>query len=234
MFLSTSLQTILLLATVLFAYIWLSNPFLSHYSLQIFAFSTIIYFLLKRYSKAKIWHIAPSQMSLEILFASFSFLMLIGASGNRESIFYPLVYVHLFFLVFATRPVTSITVTGALMWFHYALSATVSTADMSDLLTLPLIMGFFIFAKSQYQEVIKKAYLLKKESQMIKRENLQVANFIDKFLQPKLDELKQNLIHTDRFAAQDVEHINIEVQKLEDFVASYTKQFNDQKQDEPS
>ena len=152
--------------------------------------------------------------------------MLIGASGNKESIFYPLIYVHLFFLVFATNPTTAIIVTGGLMWFHYALGIQINTREIADLLTLPLIMGFFLFAKNQYQEVIKKAFILNQEQKIIKKENQEVIIFINQVLQPKLEELKNNLLKTDQFAAQDVEQINQEVEKLENHIKEYVGQIS--------
>lgn len=224
MSLSSSLQTIFLLLTILLAYIWLSVPVLSSYSLQIFTLTTIIYFIIKRINKSHPLHIAPANMSFEIILASFAFLMLIGATGNKDSIFYPLTYVHLFFLVFATKPSTAIIVTGALMWFHYALGTELDMTEIADLLTLPIILSFFLFAKSQYQEAIQKTFQLEKEDQLLKQESIEVNDFIDDFLKPKLASLKNNLVKTDQLAADQVDQINKEVKILENHIDQYSAQ----------
>lgn len=224
MTLSNSKQTILLLFTIVLAYAWISVPFLAQYSLQIFALTIISYFLLKRYHKAKAWHIAPAYMSAEIILASFAFLMLIGATGNKDSVFYPLTYVHLFFLVFATRPSTSILVTGGLIWFHYALGIEITPTEIADLLTLPLILSFFLFTKHQYQDSLSKTVKLEEEKQLINKENQEISSFFNDYLQPKLNQLRQNMSSKDQFASEQIKQINDEIDNLEKHIDQYINQ----------
>ena len=108
-------QAILLVAAVALAYFWLQVPALSRYSLQIFAATVFVFFVIKRLKKAKLWHVLPESMSLEMALVTFAFLLLIGATGNIESHFYVLTYIHLFLLTLTTRVSTAISTTVAVM-----------------------------------------------------------------------------------------------------------------------
>jgi hypothetical protein len=228
-------QTTLLLITVLIAYLWLKIPNLSQYSLQIFALSVLIYFLVKRLTKAKIWHLAPTEKSPEIVIASFAILMLIGATGNANSIFFPISYLHLFFLAFSTRPVTAFLITGAIIWFHYSLGINLDLKTVSDLATLPLILTFFLFAKKQYQEVITKNYELEQEKNVLSQENQEVDFFINSFLKPKLSFVKQALSSSfDSQASQEISDIKQAVDIFEQHLDDYIEQTKNQTINETS
>lgn len=218
MSLSTTGQTILILLAIFLAYIWISTPFLTNYSLQAFALSAVIYLFLKKKNSDKIWYLVPKHMSLEMIIASFAFLMLIGATGNKDSIFYPLTYVHLFFLVFATEAETAIIITGALMLFHYALGIELNLRELADLLTLPLMMSIFLFTKIQYQDILHKTAKIEKEEKIIKKENSELISFIERFLKPKLNQLKQEL-RQDQMPTNQVDQINKAVSQLEEHVS---------------
>jgi len=229
------IQTTLLLITVLIAYLWLKTPSLFQYSLQIFALSILIYFIGKRLTKAKIWHLAPTEKSPEIIIASFALLLLIGATGNTNSVFFPLSYLHLFFLAFSTRATTAFLMTGAIIWFHYSLGINLDLKTMSDLATLPLILTFFLFAKKQYQEVIKKNYQLEQEKAIIGQENQEIDFFINSFLKPKLNFVKQTLSSSPQFqASQEINDIKQAVDVFEQHIDEYTKEAKNQTANETS
>jgi hypothetical protein len=110
------------------------------------------FLIIKRYKKAKAWHILPDWASLEITLITFAFLLLIGATGNTLSPFYPLTYIHLFFLVMTSHIQTAIVATIAIMLFHYAVEPEMSMATIQAITTLPIMLAIFLFARKQYDE----------------------------------------------------------------------------------
>lgn len=157
------LQTLMLLSAIALAYIVLHFPELHDYSLQIFVGTIGIFFILKRIKRAKLWHVLPDKMSVEVAILTFAFVYLIGATGNTHSIFYALSYVHLFFLIFSSTPLTSISTIIFLMLFHYALEPVLAMDEVGSLLSLPVIGMILLFAKKQYDEVHLKEEVLEKQ-----------------------------------------------------------------------
>ena len=197
-------QAILLVAAVALAYFWLQVPALSRYSLQIFAATVFVFFVIKRLKKAKLWHVLPESMSLEM--ALVTFLLLIGATGNIESHFYVLTYIHLFLLTLTTRVSTAISTTVAVMIFHFMLTPGLDLGELNSVLTLPVLLTFFLFAKRQYDEVQLEKTLLAKETAIAEsfssaEHNLET--FITDFLKPKLRSLQQ-LAAKDNTSAKEV------------------------------
>lgn len=185
-------HTIAILLAIGFAYLWLSTPGLSYYSLQAFALATFGFFLSKRFSKAQLWHILPETHSFEIVFLSFAITVLIGSTGNASSIFYPLAYIHLFFLVMTTRQITAIVATLSLMLVHYALEPNLSATTVVSLTNLPLMLIFFLFARRQYDDARLQLKIAEEEKtqlmSMTQKEHT-LESFIKEFLQPKLNVL---------------------------------------------
>lgn len=188
------LQSLMLLAAIALAYVVLHFRALEPYSLQIFTGILALFFILKRFKKAKFWHILPDRMSLEVAVLTFGFVYLIGATGNTNSSFYPLSYVHLFFLVFSTTPVTAIGTMIFLMLFHYSLEPVISLEEVVAVLSLPIIGMILLFAKKQYDEMHLKEEILEKEVLQLgkdaQKEHI-LEGFINTFLNPKL-----RLLHT--------------------------------------
>jgi hypothetical protein len=200
-------------------YWWLHIPSLQPYSLQAFAGISLLYFLIKGLSKTKAWHIMPTFMSIETVLATMAFLLLIGATGNTASWFYPLAYIHLFFVVFSSHVGTSIFVTLLIILFHYGLSPNLAQHELVSLATLPIIMAFFIFAKLQHEEVIKDRLIIKNESaelQLLESEEFQLKNFLQNFLEPKINQLEKLLDHSHNTQSikGQLHLIRIEIEKL--------------------
>lgn len=192
--LPTLLHTTLLTIAISLAYWWLHVPELQPYSLQAFAGVALFYFLAKTLSKSRAWHILPAFMSVETALASLAFLLLIGATGNTSSWFYPLSYVHLFFITFSSQIGTSIWVTMMLMLFHYGLTPGIVQHELVSLATMPVVMVFFIFAKLQHQEVIEEKLIIQQEEAKLNElesEEFLFENFLSNFLQPKLIQLEK-------------------------------------------
>ncbi len=191
---SALVHSFLLALAILAVYVWLQIPALSHYSLQAFAATLIIYFILKRLSKAKLWHVAPSVLSIEMPLVTFAILLLIGSTGNFNSAFYPLTYIHLFFLVFATSLGGSISITALIVLFHYSLAPDLTPHGLSNLITLPLIMLFFLFTKDQYQQAKDGKQLLETEVQALSQTQAVesvLETFVTTSLFPKLEQLQK-------------------------------------------
>jgi hypothetical protein len=211
-------HTLAVLFSIGLAYIWLTVPVLANYSLQAFALATIGFFLSKRFSRAQIWHIMPETHSFEIVFISFAITLLIGATGNAESIFYPFAYIHLFFLVMTTRQTTAITATMAILVVHYALQPEINSATIATLTTLPLMLIFFLFARRQYDDARLQLKLAQAEEDALEdltEKELSLEGFIINFLQPKLaiiTDLLETSIH--RRESVDPEIVKTQVSLL--------------------
>jgi hypothetical protein len=195
---SAHYHTFVIACTIGLVYWWLHTPALNYYSLQAFAVSVVLYFVVKRFGHSKLWHIAPAYMSVEMTIATFAFLLLIGTTGNLDSPLYPLSYIHLFFLVLATHPTTSLIITLLLMLFHYAGNPTITLAQTTELVTLPILWLLFFFAKYQYQEVERDKKIIRQEEATI--DDLAVSEakletFLAQFVVPKLGQIKQLAVY---------------------------------------
>lgn len=182
-FMSALIQRLLLLMSVLAAFFWLELPLLAQYSLQAFMAMIIAYFVVKRFNnhRAKLWHVAPRTMSIEMPIVTFALLLLIGATGNLDSPLYPLSFLHLFFLVFSTNPLTAITTTVAIMLFHYGIMPEMTSTHFSHLATLPLMLFLFLFAKDQYRQATTGKLVMNQEESALSEAH-QVHAYMEEFL----------------------------------------------------
>lgn len=211
-------HTIAVLISIFAAYIWLSIPQLSYYSLQAFALSAFGFFVVKRLSKeAQIWHILPKTHSIEIIFISFAIIILVGSTGNAESIFYPFSYVHLFFLVMTARQSTATVATMATMLTHYALEPVITTSSIATLITLPLMLVFFLFARRQYDDARLQHKLIAAETNAlddITQKEHSLESFIANFIQPKLtviQDILETAIHRNETIDPQLMHTQITI-----------------------
>ncbi|MGD9128874.1 MAG: hypothetical protein PVJ09_00040 [Candidatus Woesebacteria bacterium] len=162
------LQTLFISLAVVLAYIWLKIPWLAHYSLQAVALFILLYFVLKKLNKAKIWLLASTAVD-ELSLVTLALLILIGSTGQTDSFFFPLIYIYLFFLIFTTSVSTAIIINLELMLFYYALAQENSLALFSQLLSLPLILVFFLYAKNRYLQVEKDKKIIALEEKTIQK-----------------------------------------------------------------
>ncbi len=208
-----------LLASIVFAYVWLSLDALRPYSLQIFSLTIAVFFISKRMAKAKLWHIVPEHATLEVTLLTFAFLLLIGATGNLASPFFALSYIHLFFLVLATRPVTAITTTIATALFHFSLASAVGLESLQTLISLPVLLLIFLFAKAQYDEANTSKAIIASETQTLEATEANRASlehFLTTFLQPRIQTLTELISSsaTTRELSTQLSLINSEIEKL--------------------
>lgn len=186
---STFYQVLPSVATIL-AYWVLHYPEAHQYSLQIFSLGIILFFVTKRLGKAKLWHILPAEMTIELAILKFSFLFLIGATGLTHSPFFFLIYILLFFLVMSSTFITAISGCINIIIFIFALESVLGLNEIEILISLPALLFIFLFTKKQYDEVQLKQLLLEDEGKELdksnrKKQTLEV--FIDNFLKPKLN-----------------------------------------------
>lgn len=199
---SALLHTLLLLGSIGLAYLWMQIPNLDQYSLQAVALSTILFFVVKYFSRSKPGHsarIIPAFASLEVAILTFTLMLLIGSTGNTESLFYPLTYIHLFFLVLSTYTITAIVTTLGVMLYHYALMPTINTGDITDLIILPIVLVFFLFAKEEHERGIRERVTIAQEETAIRHLEEKVHNLTTETKRLRLrlrstDQMKQDLI----------------------------------------
>jgi hypothetical protein len=208
-----------LLASIVFAYIWITLDALRPYSLQIFSLTIAVFFISKRMAKAKLWHIVPEHATLEVTLLTFAFLLLIGATGNLTSPFFALSYIHLFFLVLATRPVTAIATTIATALFHFSLASTIGLESLQTLISLPALLLIFLFAKAQYDEASTSKAIIANEAQTLEKteaDRASLEHFLTIFLQPRIQTLTELIANsaTTKELSTQLSLINSEIEKL--------------------
>lgn len=183
-----------LLGAILLAYAWLQVPTMQAYSLQVFALLVAGFLLFKKLRGGKFWHVLPAHTSAEMSILTFAFLLLIGATGNLESPFFPLAFLHIFFVVMTAHPITAIISTTGLMLFHYALETSPGLPTVQAFLTMIIMMGIFIFAKKQYDSNKRQTAKLaveEKELELLSDQEHTLEQFIETFLTPRIARLKE-------------------------------------------
>lgn len=160
-------HTLLLSLMVGWAFIWLKTPSLSPYALQLFGSSVLSYFIIKKINKADFWQLLPSPVSLEMAAATLAFLLVIGATGNLHSPLFALTFIHLFFLALSTHTITALIITVEIMLFHYGLAQDITSLEISSLLSIAIVMGFFLLVKDQFLKVFQHQVALKESLEKI-------------------------------------------------------------------
>lgn len=209
---SSRIQTVFLLAAVGLAFALLQIPLAREYALQIFALTILIFFLVKKLKKAKFWHVLPENASVEIPLLTLAFLILIGATGNLTSHFFVLTYVLLFLLAITNKANTAIGTTVAIMIFYFAVNPELNTAQMINLMTLPLLLAFFLFAKRQYDESQINKLLLREETNAAVKSSAAVSDltsFIRNFLKPKLKTIVNHAEEKDSSLEETISQISL-------------------------
>ncbi|MBP7876241.1 hypothetical protein KA012_04575 [Candidatus Woesebacteria bacterium] len=185
------LHIFMLSVAILGAYIWLQLPALQPHSLQGFALAILVFFGLKFFSKYR-HHEMSGIATYELIPLVFALILLIGATGAGQSSYFALLYIFLLLLVLTSSITTSIVITGELTFFLYALSIQLDSGDWRQLLSLPLMLGFFLYIK--YQLAIstqQKQQLATSTSafETVAEQKLTLEKFVGEFLKPKLSAL---------------------------------------------
>jgi len=200
-------HAILLTMSVLGAYLYLQVPVLRYYALQTFALITIVYLFLQKKQRGKTYLILPENSSANLALINFAFLLLTGASNSLASPFFALTFVQLFFLALAAPNRTALLTVLEIMVFHFSLSIAVNsdfaltTAQLSNLLSLPVVMIFYLFAKDQYQRAYFNSLLADAEAKELMRaqsDDYAVAEFVASLLNKRLPMLEFLLSFPDK------------------------------------
>ena len=224
--LTPTIHTLVLLGSLALSFLFVQLPTLSIYSLQAVAVAALAFFLLKLVNKQKIHHPIPQYATLEVALITFIFSLLIGATGNINSTFYPLTYVYLFLLAFSTYTQTAIMTALGLMLYQYVLlteNTTYTDAfDLLGLISIPIVLTFFIFAKQQHEELIKERKQLKAENQAINELEVRAQGLTSQLAivqqeldtsQVQLQKLKEALVQVNQELNQLIEQTKDERQK---------------------
>jgi hypothetical protein len=182
------LDLIAMSTAIIVAYIWLQVPFLQALSLQGFAFAILVFFGLKFFSKFR-HQVVPSIASFELVPLVFALLLLIGATNAGQSDYFALLYGFLLLLVLASGLYTAIIVTSELVFVLYAISVQLEVNDWQQLLSLPLMLGFFIYIKHQLAvDSQQKAQLVSSATvlETVAQQKMTLERFVGEFLKPKL------------------------------------------------
>lgn len=194
-------HTLFLLVAAVAAFIWLHIPLIEPYSLQAFVIAMIAYFLVKHIKKTRFWTFAPQSISAEMTLLTFAILLLIGFTGGTSSLLFALSYIYLFLLVFAVEATAAIAVTMLLVLYYYALALNPAAQDYVNLITLPVMTFFFLFAKTQYEQANQErieAMTGKQKLADSRYTSHQLQVFMEDFLKPKLEYLITLLSHPEQ------------------------------------
>lgn len=223
--------------SVLGAYLYLQVPSLAHYALQVFALIGAVYLLLQKKQRGKIHLILPENSSANLALINFAFLLLVGSSGSLASPFFALTFIELFFLALATPIRNSLLIMLEMMVFHFSLSIAVSsdfalsTAELSNLLALPVVMIFYLFAKDQYEKAYRNSLLVQAEARELDRaqqDDEAVADFVSSLLNHRLPMLEFLLSSPEKNKLA----IDGEVKILKRDLNILTRNINEKNQDE--
>lgn len=191
--LSRYLDLIFLTLALIGGYVWLQLPQLKALSLQGFAIAMLIFFGLKFFSKHR-HQTLPQMANFELVPLAFALVLLIGDTGATASSYFALLYIFLLLLVLSSGMYTAIIVTSELVLLLYALSLQLETTNIQQLISLPLMLGFFLYIKyqldvrqQQQTQLSQSASALKSVSQ----QKMTLEKFVGGFLKPKLAALSQ-------------------------------------------
>ncbi|MEX0896121.1 MAG: hypothetical protein WDZ94_04285 [Patescibacteria group bacterium] len=222
-------HTMFLLASIVLAYVWLQVAAVQQYSLQVFAVLIIGFLSYKKIRGGQFWHVLPEHTSLEMGVLTFAFLLLIGATGNTQSAVYPLAYLHVFFIVMTSHPVTAIIATSGIMLFHYALDGAPGMHTLQAIISLTFMLSVFLFAKKQYDANKKRKIKLEiedKQLALLMDQERTLEDFMQKFLEPRLKQLKVLNEHPEEnltTISTQLDLIQTELEKISGSVLDETK-----------
>jgi hypothetical protein len=209
----TAHHSLILSLAICLVYVWLKLPFLSPYSLQLFAVVVLLYFVIKKIHKASIRQLLPAQASIEMAIITIAFLLLIGATGNIQSVLFALSFVHLFLLALKTDLVTACIVTLEIVLFHFALTPQASLAELSFLVSLPVVMIFFLFAKQQYFKAFTQQQKLASQQAQLVQTQL-IDQKLERFMQGLLEEKLTKLHRLSFFPIQNQRQMQAEMEEI--------------------
>lgn len=207
-----------LLLSLILAFIIVQSPYLANYSLQAIAITTFIFFGSKIWRRKKIYHLLPESNSFDMVLITFALMIIVGSTGNLDSPLSFLVYIHLFVLVMTTNYITAILTGAGALLFHYSLITQFEIHQLSQLITIPIVLIFFLFAKEQKEEthIVQKKHLFQHEELLSKQFSLEYRDItIDR------------LASTNRNYREKIESLNVMLAKLKIDLLTMRRQYFD-------
>lgn len=187
-------HVVLLLASIVCAFLWLRLPWLNSFSLQAVALVVAVYFIIKRLNKSKLNHLLPKQNSAEMSLVTFGMLLLVGKTGAISSPLFPLIYIHLFFLVMSSSRSTAAIVGSSTVLYLFALEPLITTANIGHLITIPVVLIFFMFAREQHEEVIRDQQELQQEELLVEEYSEETTQLKSTISQLELEENQRQAV----------------------------------------
>ena len=182
------LDLVLLTLAILGGYLWLQISWLQPYSLQGFALAILLFFGMKFFSKHR-HQTLPQMATFELVPLIFSLILLVGSSNAAQSSYFALLYIFLLLLVLTSTLTTAVVVTAQVVFVLYALSIQFEASDWRQLLSLPLMLGFFLYIKYQLAVTSQQQTQLQEREQALEQvstQKLTLERFVGDFLKPKL------------------------------------------------
>ncbi len=203
------LHSFFLIAAVILAFFWTSNPLLSHYNLQLIAVFVLFFFvnqIIARHYRTKI------NLTIDAVIFTMIILLLVISTGSLTSPLFFLIYFLMFGLALLFEPLISLSLTVAMiLFFLFTPSQTEPKNELLQLFSLILITPVALFFGKQYLRGLQDEEKIKilEEEEKIMEEQIQ-GEESDILLWTCLD-LKKNLTaildETSQLLA-DVSHLN--------------------------
>ncbi len=151
------LHTVLLIASVLGVYLWLSLPFLTPYTLQLVAILVLLYLASHTLRKRRPTWFHRSSVTMDITILTCMILLLVTETAGLTSPFFFLCYFLLFGVAMLYEIEATLVLTGVLILFFLFLPST-NLSDLphlSGLLALVMITPLAIFTGHQYEATLE-------------------------------------------------------------------------------
>ncbi len=159
---------LVLVTAVVLAYLFEIIPGVKNFALQVVGLTLLAFFLIKYLShKTQKLTLIPRYATLELAILTFGLLLCIGATGNLTSPLFFLAYVHLFVVVLSTYPESAVVTGMAVIWYHYAISPQTAGDHVSSLLSLPIMLAIFLYAKNEHEKSVQESALRNLEEQKL-------------------------------------------------------------------
>lgn len=216
-------HAVLLTMSVLAAYLYLQIPFLKQYFLQVFAFISALYLILQKKQRGRVFLILPENSSANLALINFAFLLFTGASGSLASPFFAITFIELFFIALTVPAKTSLLLVLEIMVFHFSLSIAnsanfvLSVAELSNLIALPIVTIFYLFAKNQYEKAYNNRLLVDAQARELNRaqkDDQAVADFVASLINRRLPMLEFLLSFPEKNKTAIVSEVQILKQDL--------------------
>ena len=206
-------------------WLWLAGTSLSYYTPQLAAVLALTYFGIRFARKKHFLPLTQEQSTPEFALVSAAILLLIGSTGNIESIFFPLAYIHTFFLTMSLKPFQAILVSMAIVLFHFTLLGNATPQSLAQLISLFLMLFVFLFAKKQYEEHLREKAVVEQQEVELSDQQSNAILFITTFLKPKLE----SLLRLSDYPQENKEVINRQIIIIQDAVEQLLEVVNENK-----